>query len=123
MALPLGRRLLFALSVKRRDFMDLTRFQLKTLRAFHSFRTERPTLTRLLAVNWSTVLQLAVIGVLGYLVALFLIPTAGWVIIGISAGSLCRDIARFRATVRAWPLYREIINWPRVSELVAETEN
>jgi hypothetical protein len=102
--------------------MKLTAFQLKTLRAFNRFRNQSSTLGRLIALNWSTCLRLVIIGAVGYAVTLVLLPVAGWIIIGIAAGSLCRDIARFRGTVRSWAVYKEIINWQKVTDLMDECD-
>ena len=47
---------------------------------------------------------------------------AGWLYIGIAVGAFCRDIGCFIGVVRSWPVYKEIINWQRVSELLESNE-
>jgi len=99
--------------------MKLTKLQNKTLQQLHSFRSKPPTVGRQLSLNWFAWLALLFVVVLGCLV--FLMPgfeTVGWLWIGIAVGAFLRDIGRFRATVRVWPIYQEIINWPKVAELL-----
>ncbi len=99
--------------------MKLTKLQKKTLQYFESFSTETPTVIRQMRFNWFAWLPLLIIGVLGLL--LLFTPgfeCAGWLWIGLVAGAVFRDIGRFRGIVRVWPVYREIIDWQRVKELL-----
>jgi hypothetical protein len=103
--------------------MKLTKYQKKTLRFFYSFQTEPPTVVRQLRFNWFACLPLLIFAVLGWM--LVLIPgfeNAGVLLIGVCAGAFFRDIGRFRALVCVWPIYKEIINWQRVSELLESNE-
>ncbi len=99
--------------------MKLTKLQRKTLEFFHSFRTAPPTIGRQLRFNWFAWLPLLIIAVLGVIVLLTPgLANAGWLWLGLVVGAFLRDIGRFRQLVRVWPIYKEIINWQRVSELL-----
>ena len=106
-----------------RTFMKLTRFQKKTLRFLDLFRTKRPTIVRQLRFNWFAWLPLLIIAVLGGVILLTPgFEKAGWLYIGLAVGAFCRDIGRFIGVVRSWPVYQEIINWQRVSELLESND-
>ena len=103
--------------------MKMTKLQRKTLQFFDLFRSETPTVGRQLRFNWFAWIPLLIIALLGLL--LLFTPgfeCGGWLWIGLVAGAFFRDIGRFRGLVRVWPVYREIINWQRVKELL-ETDN
>jgi hypothetical protein len=103
--------------------MKLTKLQKKTLQFFHSCRSEPPTVGRQLSFNWFAWLLLLIIAALGCVVLLTPgFANAGWLWIGLVAGAFGRDIGRYRGIVRVWPVYREIINWQKVSELLESSE-
>jgi hypothetical protein len=103
--------------------MKLTKLQKKTLQFFNLFRTEPPTIGRQLRFNWFAWLPLLIIAVLGCVVLLTPgFENAGWLWIGLVVGAFFRDIGRFRGLVRVWPVYKEIINWQRISELLESNE-
>jgi hypothetical protein len=103
--------------------MKLTRLQRKTLQYFHAFRSESPTVGRQLSFNWVAWLPLLVVAVLGCIVLLAPgFENVGWLWIGLVVGAFFRDIGRYRGIVRVWPVYQEIINWQRVSELLESSE-
>jgi hypothetical protein len=103
--------------------MKFTKLQRKTLLYFHSFSSASPTIGRQLAFNWFAWLSLLILAMIGCVV--LLIPgyaAAGCLWLGIVVGAFFRDIGRYRGVVRVWPVYREIINWQRVSELIDSSE-
>jgi hypothetical protein len=78
---------------------------------------------RQMSFNWIALLPLLVIAVLGCMVLSFHgFENIGWLWIGFAGGAFGRDIGRFRGLVRVWPIYKEIINWQRVSELLESNE-
>jgi hypothetical protein len=104
--------------------MKLTKLQKKTLEFFHSCRSKPPTIGRQLGFNWFAWVPLLVVGVLGCLVLLTPgFEKVGWLWVGLIAGAFARDIGRFRGVVSVWPVYKEIINWQRVSDLLDSNEN
>jgi hypothetical protein len=102
--------------------MKLTKIQLKTLQFFYRFRDETPTIGRWLSFNWFAWLPLLAIGLFGVLLTFVSGVVFGWLVIGIAAGAFCRDIGRARSMKQVWPIYREITNWQRVTELL-EADN
>ena len=103
--------------------MKLTKLQKKTLQFFNLFRAEPPTIVGQLRFNWFAWLPLLIIAVLGCVVLLTPgFENAGWLWIGLVVGAFFRDIGRFRGLVRVWPVYKEIINWQRISELLESNE-
>lgn len=99
--------------------VTLTKFQLKTLRWIHLFRSDTPTVMRSLAFNWFSWVSL-----LGLVVVGLLLTTAkdfaalGWWTVGMGVGAFCRDIGRYLGLSRAWPLWQGIIDWGKVSGLM-----
>ena len=102
--------------------MKLTKVQLKTLQFFQRFRTESPTIGRWLSFNWFAWLPLLGIGVFGVLLTFVPGTVFGWLVIGMAAGAFFRDIGRARSMSQVWPIYREITNWQKVTELL-ETDD
>ncbi len=99
--------------------MKLTRYQIKTLQFFAAYRETDPTVMRQLRFNWFAWLPLLVIaGLAGVLVCTPGDEYAGCVVFGVVMGAFGRDLGRFRVLSRIWPVYREIIRWPRVTELL-----
>ncbi len=103
--------------------MKLTKLQRKTLQFFDSFRSTPPTIVGQLSFNWFATVPL--LAVLAISVAVAFVPGfmgVAWLWIGLALGALSRDIGRYRGVVRVWPIYREIIHWHRVSELLHANE-
>ena len=103
--------------------MKLTRLQRKTLQFFDTFRSATPTVGRQLRFNWFAWLPL--LAVIAVAVVVAFIPglvNVGLLWIGLAVGALSRDIGRFRGLARVWPVYKEIINWERVSVLLQSSE-
>lgn len=103
--------------------MKLTTLQKRTLLFFNSFNSAPPTVRRQLSFNWIAWALLLILGAISC-VALLVpgLEAAGYLLIGMILGAFFRDIGRYRAIVRVWPVYREIINWQRVSELLDPSE-
>jgi hypothetical protein len=102
--------------------MKLTKIQLKTLQFYHLFRGETPTIRRWMAFNWFAWLPLLAIGFVGFLLTFVPGTVFGWLVIGMAAGAFFRDVGRARSMERVWPLYLEIINWQRVTELLEKKD-
>lgn len=54
----------------------------------------------------------------------FLYLDAAWaaaLVVGVTVGSLLRDVAYFRQTKRIWPLLAQIIDWDQVAALQGES--
>jgi hypothetical protein len=103
--------------------MKLTKVQRKTLQFFQLFHSEKPTIGRQLIFNWFAWLPLlasvAVASIFAFTPAF---ANMGWWMIGVAVGAFGRDIGRFRQFVRVWPVYKEVVNWQRVSELLESNE-
>jgi hypothetical protein len=39
-----------------------------------------------------------------------------YLVIGLIAGSMIRDVVMCRQTVHRWPLYRDVLNWERIEQ-------
>jgi hypothetical protein len=103
--------------------MKLTAYQLKALQATFQARDSGPTVTDQFVRGWKTYFALIIVG--GALSAFYWWggwPVASVFIVGFCTGALWRDITWARLRVRLWPLSKEITNWERVSDLLAENE-
>jgi hypothetical protein len=104
--------------------MKLTKLQRKTLQFLYLFHSKAPTVFRQMGFNWIALLPVFVIAVLGcFVISIPGFENIGWLWIGFAGGAFGRDIGRFRGIVRVWPIYKEITNWQRVSELLESNEN
>jgi hypothetical protein len=103
--------------------MKLTKIQRKTLQFLLLFFPIKPTIGRQLRFNWFAWLPLLALCAIGCIFAFTSgLSSLGWWVIGMAVGAFSRDIGRFRLFVRVWPVYKEIINWQRVTELLESSE-
>jgi hypothetical protein len=98
----------------------LTSQQHALLVAYKQFRFSPPTVGKVLLRAVPVYLLLITMpgGVAG-LCALVGIDTLAYVVTGVIVGALLRDLRWIVATVRAWPVVVEVIDWPRVDQLLA----
>jgi hypothetical protein len=101
--------------------MKLTRVQRKLLKVYERFNGESVTLSGILRLcfpSW----PLLTLGVgYGYWMVSSGI-TLGWLVVGLCAGAMLRDVGRFQILLRTWPAVREIISWERVADLLRTHE-
>lgn len=63
-----------------------------------------------------------VLAAVGWWILLPHSPVLGWLIIGGCAGSLLRDISYLQSTSSLWPVFEQIIDWPKVDRMIADAE-
>lgn len=102
--------------------MKLTRLQYKALKIYWRYHTAGLNIRQLLRTCWRQWLLLAVMGVLVCLFLVPAVPAAGWLYLGVCIGAFLRDIGYYQVSFRIWPLSQQIIDWKRVSELIASHE-
>ena len=101
--------------------MKLTRVQRRLLKSCQKFHSEQLTIGRVLRsclLPWSLLLLLA-----GY--GCWQIASGeafGWLLVGLGAGAILRDVGRLQIHFRTWPALREVINWEKVAELLNADE-
>lgn len=50
-------------------------------------------------------------------------PKSGWALTGIAIGMFLRDVVSVPQNNRLWPLTRQIITWPEVDDLLAQSKD
>jgi len=101
--------------------MRLTPHQLRSLRFSLEHRDKDLPAVGLLLTAWKA--QAVLVGVVGVGAAFLWMAGAQiacMVLVGFMVGSLSRDHLWAQSAQRNWRLNREITNWTRVEELVAE---
>ena len=100
--------------------MELTRQQLRALKQYYQCGVRRPT------VGWFLLHSCKAYLLLGVFMAVWTLlvwPLGIGPVIALLAGSILlgvviRDIGYCRAFLAAWPAVEEVIDWPRVVELI-----
>jgi len=103
--------------------MRLTQKQIKQLRMSRDLRERNPTLGWYIRGVWRYYLAILVF----FLAVICFYTWAGWplasaFVAGMLTAVLLRDLKWYRQMARGWPLSREITNWERVDELLAESD-
>lgn len=102
--------------------MKLNRPQRRLVRFLDLHRSKDPTFLRQVRFSWLTLFAIpACLGAWFFLSWLLLGPVPagyGLFFLGAAFGALGREMNNFLYREKCWPVYREVINWRRVSELV-----
>ena len=101
--------------------MQLSDYQVRALQRSLQQRESGPSITRSFRAAWKTYLMQMVF--LGGLAAFWW--WGGWragsmLVLGILLGCIFRDAVWYSLTKKMWPLSREITDWRRVEELLAQ---
>lgn len=103
---------------------DLTPLQLRYLRNIRDYCNSPPTLARIYAKTWRNLRLVLLVGVAGVAAGVLLDrPFVAWMVGGMAAGGLLRDLGYFRQTVQLWPATRAVINREKLEELLADPPN
>lgn len=110
--------------VSKRKLVKLSAYQIRALKRSLAQREVGPSVARSLAASWRT--YLIQVCLLGGLSAFWW--RGGWrlgsmLVCGVLVGCIFRDLVWFRLTVRNWPLSKEVTDWRRMEELLAENRN
>lgn len=105
--------------------MQLAAKSIRILQLYKRFREEDPTTVGIFwgaRRGWILNVTLTIM-----LIALaFALPDfprgVGFLAIGIGVGQFLRDVGYARASAQQWPLFKGVINWQRVDELLDEHE-
>lgn len=102
--------------------MKLTKLQLKILKFYAKYQTERLTLFKIAGAFWLSWLWLLGVLALGWFYVWGGWRAFGWVIIGIAIGAFLRDVNRILTLFRTWPALHEVFNWDRLKDLIQPKE-
>ncbi len=98
--------------------MKITSTQRRALQFFRQHQFVDLMVWQQIRFNWLSCLLLCIFAAAGLAFLLLTGSGTGWLWVGLATGALVRDIGRFRALARLWPLYREITDWKRVADLL-----
>ena len=104
--------------------MKLSRIQLAALKQNQKWREDRPTFLKLAKRYFLSKCIIPYLVLFGYSA---FVGWGGWHIVsgifaGVGFGYLLKDLTTINLTLKMWPLNLEIINWPKVNELVEKNE-
>lgn len=98
--------------------MKLTSLQYRSLKNNWKFHTEGWSAGMILGLMGWRWLVLAILGLVAGFVGWRVHPVVSGLAAGICFGAILRDIGTLRMNGRMWPITDEIIDWPRVEELL-----
>jgi len=98
--------------------MKITKMQLKLLKFYAKYQTERLTMFEIARAFWLAWLLLLLAPAFGCWYIWAGLPALGWLFIGMTIGAFLRDVNRILSLFRTWPVIQEIINWARLRELL-----
>jgi hypothetical protein len=103
--------------------MKLNDKQLKQLRLSQQLRMQEPSIGWFFLKSWKSYALLISVCALGSLYfALNDSAVLSALVAGILLGAICRDFKHVRIFLNSWPLSKEITDWKRVDDLIAENE-
>ena len=102
--------------------MKLTRLQYKALKIYRRYDTEGFTLRQVLRLCWKQWFFIVAFGVFSYFCIVPVLPTLGWLYVGICGGAFLRDVGYYQVAFRMWPVTRQIVDFKRVSALIESHE-
>ena len=103
--------------------MNLSQYQLRALKRSWSYRESPPTIARLLRASWKTYLiQVLLLGGVASFWWFGGWQEASLLIVGILLGCIWRDVVWYSLTSKNWPLTKEVTDWRRVEDLIADNE-
>ncbi len=103
--------------------MSLTPLLRSTLRYYQGYRDKPPTLWSLWEQSSKNHAILFMVVSLGSIYLYLDVSRAvGLFFAGIGVGAILRDIGRFRAFARIWPVLAQILDWKKIDDLLDDRE-
>ncbi len=108
----------------------MTPLQRRQLQVFREFRYQPMTVRSLVLVNWRRYLVTLTPPAVGlvYFCLVYNILPPGYgaigiaVVLGMLVGLLSRDLGTLRGSAANWPVVREVIDWEKVDQRLAEVQ-
>jgi len=105
-------------SVVGDNTMELTRIERKTLQSYRGLRADKGSVTGQIRRNVYIFIYWFVLAILLVPIAYLISDSLGMLLLGAITASALRDIRYFMRTKQIWPMVEEIMNWPRIEELL-----
>ena len=100
--------------------MKLSKVQLNKLKMYQEYVRSEPGFGRCLwNIKWS-LLAMAGLGCVGYLIAPW--DVLRWLLVGFEAGLLWAAFSSTLNTAVTWPVLREVVDWDKVGILIKDNE-
>ena len=103
--------------------MPLTALQRTVLESYRTFLESPLTIWRMIvhSSKYNAILFIffSLMSIISYLEVS---ESAGFLVAGMGAGAILRDLAHYRQRVRIWPVVKQVLDWQKIDDLLAGRE-